>query len=156
MKSVKRDRQTPLAEVFNYIILVVGMLVIAVVLALLVRVQRGLLGIVLAAVAVGLLVYWIGELRKTVKKEFYAPSVVKWNPDILYEGDEIIVVGVVPGPENKVKAEFSNGILEVRGGQRFREFVRLGKNLRIEETKYVNRVLQVKLRKEPLPSLSEA
>ena len=141
MKPIKRDRETSLAEVFNYTILVGGMLVIAVVLALLVRVQRGLLGIVLAAVAVGLLVYWISELRKTVKKEFHVPTAVEWSPDILYEGDEIIVVGVVPGPERKVKAEFRDGILEVQGGQRFREFVRLGKHLRIQETKYVNRVL---------------
>jgi uncharacterized membrane protein YraQ (UPF0718 family) len=148
MKSIKRDRGMSLPEFFNYIILIVGMLVIAVVLALLVRIQRGLLGIILAVVAVGLLVYWISELRKTVKKEFSVPSAIKWSPDILHQGDEIIVVGAVPGPEKKVKVEFRNGILEVRGGQRFREFVTLGEHLNVEETKYVNGVLQVRLGKE--------
>lgn len=147
MKSIKRDRGISLGEFLNYIVLIVGMLVIAVVLMLLVRVQRGVLGIVLGAIAVGLLVYWISELRKTVKKEFSVPS-AKWSPDILHQGDEIIVVGVVPGPEKKVKVEFRNGILEVRGGQRFHEFVTLGEHLKVEETKYVNRVLQVRLGKE--------
>jgi hypothetical protein len=155
MKSIKRDRGMSLPEFFNYIILIVGMLVIAVVLALLVRVQRGLLGIVLGAIAVGLLVYWVSELRKTVKKEFSVPSAVKWSPDIFHRDDKVIVLGVVPGPEKKVKAQFRDGILEVRGGQGFHEFVSLGKHLRIEEAKYVNRVLQVRLRKESLPSLKE-
>ena len=148
MKSIKRDRGTSLGEFLNFIVLVVGMLVMTVVLVLLVRVQRGLLGIVLGAIAVGLLVYWISELRKTVKKEFSIPSAMKWSPDIFHRDDEIIVVGVVPGPEKKVKVEFRNGILEVRGGQRFHEFVTLGEHLKVEETKYVNRVLQVRLGKE--------
>ncbi|MDH5795288.1 MAG: hypothetical protein OEZ24_04190 [Candidatus Bathyarchaeota archaeon] len=155
IKSIKRDRGTSLAEFFNYVVLIVGMLVMTVVLALLVRVQRGLLGIVLAAAAVALLAYWINELRKTVKKELSVPSAMKWSPDILHQGNETIVVGTVPGPEEKVKAEFRNGILEVRGGQRFFEFVTLGKDLKIEETKYVNRVLQVRLRKESVPSVKE-
>lgn len=155
MKSIKRDHGPSLGEFLNYIVLVVGMLVIAVVLVLLVRVQRGLLGIVLGAIAVGLLVYWVSELRKIVKKELSVPSTMKWSPDILYQGDEIIVVGVVPGPQKKVNAEFRNGILEVRGGQRFHEFVTLGKHLKIEETKYVNHVLQVKLGKESVPSVKQ-
>jgi hypothetical protein len=154
MKSIKRDHGISLAEFLNYIILIVGMLVIAVVLMLLVRIQRGLLGIVLAAAAVGLLVYWISELRKTVKKEF--TSVVKWSPDILYEGDETIVVGVVPGPAHKVKAQFKNGVLEIQGGQRFRESLPLGKHLRMQETRYVNSVLQVRLAKDPIQNVSNS
>jgi hypothetical protein len=152
MKSNKRGSETSLAEFLNYIVLIAGILVIALVLALLVRVQRGLLGIAVAAVAVGLLVYWISEFRKTVKKELSVPSTVKWSPDILYQGDEVIVVGAVPGPDKKVNAEFRNGTLELRGEQKFHEFVTLGEHLIIEETKYVNRVLQVRLRKESVPS----
>jgi HSP20 family molecular chaperone IbpA len=152
MKSTKRGSETSLAEFLNHIVLIAGILAIAVVVALLIRVQRGLLGMALAAVAVGLLVYWISEFRKTVKKELSVPSVTKWSPDIFHQGDEIIVVGAVPGSDKKVNAEFRNGTLELRGEQRFHEFVNLGEHLKIEETKYVNRVLQVRLRKESVPS----
>jgi HSP20 family molecular chaperone IbpA len=152
MELTKRGNETSLAEFFNHIVLIAGILVIALVVALLVRIQRGLLGIAVAAVAVGLLVYWISEFRKTVRKELSVPSTVKWNPDILYQDDEVIVVGEVPGPDKKVNVEFRNGTLELRGEQKFHEFITLGEHLKIEETKYVNRVLQVRLRKEPVPS----
>ena len=158
MKSTKRGSETSLAEFFNYIVLIAGMLVIAVVLALLVRVQRGLLGILLGAIAVGLLVYWVSELRKTVKKEFsipVAPSTMKWSPDIFYHGDEIIVVGRVPGPEEKVKVKFRDGILEVRGGQNFHESVTLQGHFRVEEVNYLNCVLQVRLTKESISGVKE-
>ena len=144
----------PLAEFLNYVILIVGMLVIAVVLMLLVRIQKGLLGIVLAAAALVLLAYWIVELRKTVKREF--ATKVKWSPDILHINDEIIVVGVVPGPESKVNAEFRNGALVIQGGRRFHETILLGKHLRLQETKYINSVLQVRLAKDPVQNVSSS
>lgn len=158
MRPIRRESKTYLAELLNYVVLIVGILVIGVVLVLLIRVQRGLLGIVLAAIAVGLVVYWMNELRKTVKQEFpipATPSTTKWSPDIFYRGDEIIVVGRVPGPEEKVRVKFRNGTLEVRGGQNFHESVTLQEHLRVEEVNYTNCVLQVRLIKESISGLKE-
>ena len=151
----KRQAEIPIGDFLNYIVLVLGIVAMAVVLTLLIRVQRGLLGIVLAAIAVVLLAYWVSELMKLVKKEFSLPSAqIKWNPDLLDKGDEIIVVGTVPGPES-VNAEFRDGVLEIRGGQGFHEFVVLEKALRIKEVRYVNRVLQVTLAKKSALSVRE-
>jgi len=152
----KRQAEIPIGDFLNYVILVLGTVAIAIVLTLLIRVQRGLLGIVLGAIAVLLLAYWVSELRKIVKKEFSLPSAqIKWTPDLLDKGDEIVVVGMVPGPERQVNAEFRDGVLEIRGGQGFHEFVTLGQVLRIKEMKYVNGVLQVRLTKKSILSVSE-
>ncbi len=151
---VKRQAEMPIGEFLNYVILVLGIVAMAIVLTLLIRVQRGLLGIVLGAVAVVLLAYWISELRKIVKKEFPSAQ-IKWTPDLFDKGDEIIVVGMVPGPESRVRAEFRDGVLEIRGGQGFHEFVTLADALRIKEVKCVNRVLQVTLAKKSLLNVRE-
>lgn len=151
----KRQAEIPIGDFLNYIVLVLGIVAMAVVLTLLIRVQRGLLGIVLGAIAVVLLAYWIRELRKIVKKEFsLASAQIKWTPDLLDKDDEIVVVGIVPGPES-VNAEFRDGVLEIRGGQGFHEFVVLEKALRIKEVRYVNRVLQVTLAKKSVLSVRE-
>jgi len=158
MRPIRRESKTQLAELLNYVVLIVGILVIGVVLVLLIRVQRGLLGIVLAAIAVGLLVYWINEVRKTIKRELsipITPNTMKWSPDIVYHGDEIIVVGRVPGPEEKVEVKFKHGVLEVRGGQNFHEFVTLQEHFRVEEVNYLNCVLQVRLTKGSISAVKE-
>ncbi len=145
MRSNRRTSELSTADLLNYVVLALGLIVIGVVLVLLIRIQRGLLGIVLAALAVGFLAYWTSELRKAVKKEFSIPRAPKWVPEIFDQGDDIIVIGTVPGREENVKAEFRNGILEIQGDQGFHAFVALKKELRIEEIRYVNRVLQVRL-----------
>jgi len=153
---VKRQAQIPIGDFLNYVILVLGIVAMTVVLTLLIRVQRGLLGIVLGAIAVVLLAYWVRELRKIVKKEFSLPNAqTKWAPDLLDRGDEIVLVGIVPGPESRVNAEFRDGVLEIHGGQGFHEFVALRQALRIREIKYANRVLQVRLTKKSVLSVRE-
>jgi len=152
----RRQAAIPIGDFLNHIILILGLIAIAVVLTLLIRVQRGLLGIVLGAIAVALLAYWISELRKIVKKEFSLPTArTKWAPDLLDKEDEIVLVGMVPGPESCVKAEFRDGVLEIQGGQGFHESVTLRQALRIKEMKYANRVLQVRLTKKPILSVRE-
>ncbi|MEK0325432.1 MAG: hypothetical protein QQN63_06980, partial [Nitrosopumilus sp.] len=61
-------------------VLIIGVIVIGVILMLLVRVQRGLLGIILAALASGLLIYWLREVRNIVKKEFSSDGVSRSKP----------------------------------------------------------------------------
>ena len=146
----------PIGDLLNYVILLLGIVAMAIVLTLLVRIQRGLLGIVLGAGAVALLAYWVIELRKIVKKEFSLPTArTKWVPDLLNKGDEIVLVGMVPGPESSVKVEFRDGVLQIQGGQGFHESVILRQAMRIKEMKYANRVLHVRLTKKLIPSVEE-
>lgn len=152
----KRQAQISIGDFLNYIILVLGIVAMAVVLALLVRVQRGLLGIVLGAVAVVLLAYWVSELRKIVKKELSVPGAqIKWAPELFDKADEIVVIGIVPGPESEVEADFRDGVLEIRGGRGFHEFVTLRDAMRIKEIKYVNRVLQITMAKNSALNVRE-
>ncbi|MFQ6010952.1 MAG: Hsp20/alpha crystallin family protein [Nitrososphaerales archaeon] len=131
-------------------VMIIGVIVIGVILMLLVRVQRGLLGIVLAALASGLLIYWLREVRTIVKKEFSGPvtkSKTEWEYDLLEMKDEVTLVADVPGPQEEIKVQLEGEKLEIRGGNNFFKTVTLPKILDILNTNYLNGVLEVKLKR---------
>ncbi|MFH1328579.1 MAG: hypothetical protein ABIH76_07060 [Candidatus Bathyarchaeota archaeon] len=139
------------ADTASFAILAIGIIFITIVLTLIVRVQRGLLGIILAGLAVVLLVYWLREIRKTVNKEWLGaepPSKSQdWAYDIIDGKDDLTVVAEVPGPEDQVKVDLTGQTLEVKGGQNFKKTMKIPKNAGIIKVSYVNRVLNIKLRK---------
>ncbi|MCW4043057.1 MAG: Hsp20/alpha crystallin family protein, partial [Candidatus Bathyarchaeota archaeon] len=110
---------------------------------------RGLLGIVLGGLAVALVIYWILEIRKTMKTEFKVRGIEarEWAPDIIENKDEIVVVGKVPGPREKVKVLLEENFLEVKGGLGFRKIVKLPSKIVSFNTSYNNGVLEVRLKK---------
>lgn len=134
------------------VVLIIGVIVIGVILMLLVKVQRGLLGIVLAALASGLLIYWLREVRGIVKQEFSSTGVPRakpeWNYDLLEMKDEVTLVADVPGPKEEIKVQLEGEKLEIRGGNNFFKTVTLPKILNILNTNYLNGVLEVKLKRE--------
>ncbi|MCW4043756.1 MAG: hypothetical protein NWE90_08575, partial [Candidatus Bathyarchaeota archaeon] len=70
MSLYKKRSGREIGDAINIITIFIGLIVVGVILTLLVRFQRGLLGIVLGGLAVALVIYWILEIRKTMKTEF--------------------------------------------------------------------------------------
>jgi len=132
-------------------ITIIGLVVIGLILMVFVRIQRGLLGFILAGLAVALLTYWLKEIRKTIKKELLpsAPSnKPEWNYDLIENDDELTVVAEVPGPEDHIKVKLTGRTLEIKSRD-FQKMIRLPKDSRILTTSYLNGVLNIKLRKQP-------
>jgi hypothetical protein len=149
MSLYKKRRDPELTDTANILTILVGVVVIAIILALLVRLQRGLLGIILGSLAAILAIYWIMELRKTLKRELrIKPFETKgWSPDIMEDRNEILIVGKVPGPEDKIDIQLRENFLEVKGGLDFREVIKLPARAVSFNAAYNNGILEVRLRK---------
>jgi uncharacterized membrane protein YraQ (UPF0718 family) len=149
MSLYKKRRDPELTDTANILTILVGVVVIAIILALLVRLQRGLLGIILGSLAAILAIYWITELRKTLKRELrIKPFETKgWSPDIIEDRNEILIVGKVPGPEDKINIQLRENFLEVKGGLDFREVIKLPARAVSFNAAYNNGILEVRLRK---------
>lgn len=149
MSLYKKRRGREIGDAINIITIFVGLIVVGVILTLLVRFQRGLLGIVLGGLAVALVIYWVLEIRKTLKTEFKVREIEsgEWAPDIIENKDEIVIVGKVPGPREKIKVLLEENFLEVKGGLGFRKVVKLSSRIVSFNTSYTNGVLEVRLKK---------
>jgi uncharacterized membrane protein YraQ (UPF0718 family) len=149
MSLYKKRRGPQLADTTDIMTVLIGVVVIAVILALLVRLQRGLLGVVLGSLATALAAYWILEMRRTLKKEMrLRPFEARgWSPDIIEDPNEILVVGKVPGPIEKIRVLLREDLLEVKGGLEFSEVIRLPARAVSFNTAYNNGVLEVRLKK---------
>ena len=145
-----RLRKQAQDEVYSFAILVIGIIVIGFILLVMIRIQRGLLGFILAGAAILFLVYWLREIRRTIQREMMPPIASKqktWVYDIIDRQDGITVVAEVPGPEDKVKVELFERTLKIQGGQAFTRELNLPKDAEIVESHYVNGVLNIRLRK---------
>ncbi|MGQ9469070.1 MAG: hypothetical protein ACUVTD_04505 [Nitrososphaerales archaeon] len=154
---MKRKQRPNAWNDLSLAILLIGIVVISLILMLIVRVQRGLLGLVLAGLAVVLLVYWLREFRRAVKKELVPEIPLKkaeWTHELIEDKDEIIFLAEVPGPEDQIKVEITDSTLEVKSIN-FQKVVKLPHKVSIFSKSYVNGVLNVRLKKqENLPGES--
>lgn len=116
-------------------------LVIVAALSLLIRVQSGLLGLLLGALAVGLAVYWFMALRKSIRTTAWDDYLL----ELRQEGDVVDLTAQVPGPENKVKLELFGRKLILQGGMGFRRTVKLPFEAIVRELRYVNGILTARL-----------
>lgn len=146
-----RMRKPPNEELVSTVILVIGLIVIGFLLLLIIRVQRGLLGIVLASLAAFLLVYWLKEVRKTIREEWLTvtpPKQEEWAYDLLDRGSDLILVAEVPGPADQVKVKLEGRRLQIIGGRNFRKQVKLPQDVEKPEITYNYGVLEVRLEKK--------
>lgn len=131
-----------LPRIFTAILLVLLALMIV---SLVARFQRGLLGIALV-ISLGLLAfYWLRELRKAITARRY---VEKYPVEIIEKDGMILLTAQVPGPENEVTVELRGDKLLVRGGKGFRRVVKLPYRASIVNRSYLNGVLHLQLRRE--------
>jgi len=139
-------------ESTSFAILIVGIVAIGIILILLIRIQRGLLGIILAVVAAFLLAYWLREIRRTMNDEWIPTSKPKpsaWTYDLLRRDSGITFVAEVPGPVSEVTTRLTGNILEVMGGQNFYKSISLPSEMKETKMTYRNGVLEVKMKSKP-------
>ncbi|MCF8884244.1 MAG: hypothetical protein L4877_00415 [Aigarchaeota archaeon] len=124
--------------------LILFIMLLLLVISLVIRFQRGLLGLALV-IAVALLgLYWFKELKKAFTKQ---RAVEKYPVEILEQGDLILLTAQVPGPEEEVYVELRGKKLLLRGGGGFRRIVKLPYHTKIIMKSYLNGVLHLQLRK---------
>ncbi|MBI4257347.1 MAG: Hsp20/alpha crystallin family protein [Thaumarchaeota archaeon] len=145
---MRKTRTYSYQEMVSTAVTIGGIALIALLGFILVRVQRGLLGIILAVIAVVLIAYWLTEMRRTVKKELN-PIIPKksWQYEIMDGGSEMTFVAEVPGPSEKIKVNFVKDVLEIEGGSGFKQSVNIPVKVEVGNYSYLNGVLQVKMRK---------
>jgi len=111
-------------------------------LSMLLRVQRGLLGLILTAILVVLGFYWFKEIRKALEQ---GGKTREYPLEISEEDDMISLTAQVPGPESEVSFEVKGNKLLLRGGMGFRRVVRLPYRVRVLSSSYINGILHIKL-----------
>lgn len=123
---------------FAYLLLT---LVVVAALSFLLRLQAGLLGLVLGGLASGLAVYWFRALRQSIASNPWDDFLL----EIRHEGDVVDLTAQVPGPESKVKVELLGRKLVLIGGMGFKRTVKLPFEAILRELRYVNGILNAKL-----------
>ena len=144
---MKTRKKTDIEEMVNSILLVVGIVVLGTIVVVVTRFQRGLLAFVLSALAVGLLIFWLVELRRMFKSPDLKGHQRKWTYDIIAADDEITFVAEVPGPDDTVMVELNNGKLRVKSTRDFAKEVELREQVELISSTCVNGILNVRLRK---------
>jgi len=153
MRSQPRPKDRTIDST-SFAILIIGIVIIGIILMLIIRVQRGLLGVILGGVAAFLLVYWLIEIRRTMRDEWSPISKPKpsaWTYDLLKQGSKITFVAEVPGPESEVRTRLTGNILEVMGGQNFYKQIRLPSEAEEAKTTYHNGVIEVRMKSKQSP-----
>ncbi len=143
---MKSREKTDIEEMVNSILLVVGIVVLGTIVVVVTRFQRGLLAFVLSALAVGLLIFWLVELRRMFKSPDLGQQ-RKWTYDIIAANDEITFVAEVPGPDDTVMVELNGGKLRVKSAKDFAKEVELREQVELISSTCVNGILNVRLRK---------
>lgn len=138
----------------EFIIPILALLFLGVMYVLVIRMKQGYVGFILLAIASGLMIYWVRELKKMARPEETRamPKEVEqksWVYDLIKGKDEVVFVAEVPGPEDQVTVRLISGILHIRGGQNFARDVQLDvtEDMGIAEFRYRNGVLTLKIRR---------
>ena len=111
------------------------------------------MGFIFLAIASGLMIYWVREVRimarseeKRLSKEIEQKD---WVYDLIKNNDEMVFVAEVPGPEDQINIRLTEGLLRIKGGQNFSKDVplELTQEMGISDYKYRNGVLTIKIQK---------
>jgi HSP20 family protein len=140
-----------LGDLFQLVLLVVGAVVMMALLTLVVRGQRGLLGVLLAILAFGLLAYWVNEIRAALRGGAdRMPKGIgeQWIYDLVRRGEGFLFIAEVPGPEEEVSISVIGRTVEVFGGGGFHRVVKLPKRMRLSGFSYLNGVLKASLEED--------
>lgn len=119
---------------------------------LMLRINQSAAGFILLAIASGIMLYWVRELKRMAGSE--EPRSMpreadqkEWGYDLIKNNGEMVFIAEVPGPEDQIDIRLASGILHIKGGQNFVRDVRLelSKAMGISDYKYRNGVLTIKI-----------
>ncbi len=119
-------------------------LVILLALSLLLRLERGLLGLILTGVLIVLGFYWFREIKKAMKSEHIHRDYLL---EVSEHGDWISLTAQVPGPEDAVSFEVLGKKLLLKGGKGFKKVIKLPYKVEILNSSYINGILHLELAK---------
>jgi HSP20 family protein len=119
--------------------------------------SQGSIGFLFLAVASGLMIYWVREIKLMARSEEQmmmlrgeAEQQKDWVYDLIKDNnDEMVFVAEVPGPEDQINVRLTNGLLRIKGGQNFARDVplELSQEMGISDYKYRNGVLTIRIQK---------
>lgn len=143
---MKRKQKSP--EIPLNILAIISVAAAVLLLIVIFKFKGGILGMVLGAIVVAVLIYWLREMNKIVGEErAYPTSEAEWFYDLIDKGESIVLTANVPGPPEDVKVELHEGLLEIRGGGGFTQRVEVPKEAKIKDKSYINGVLHVSLQR---------
>ena len=132
-------------EASKLILGVLAILLLLILFSLMLRLGRGILGLILIGIIVLLGLYWFKEVRKALKT--YRPK-IEYPLELVEDGDLLILTAQVPGPEEEVSVKILGRKLLIRGGRGFKKTVKLPYPVRILKRSYVNGILHLQFIKE--------
>jgi len=137
----------------EFFIPLLGLLFLGIMYVLIARINQGYSGFILLSGAAVVLLYWVRELKRSVKEE--DPSVIgreidtkDWVYDLITNKDEMVFVAEVPGPEEQIDVTLTGGSLHVKSGQNFDKTIPLDRaeEMNISDFRYRNGILTLKIR----------
>ena len=143
MGAVRGESQVE--EVSKLILGVLATLLLLILFSLMLRLGRGVLGLILIGVIVLLGVYWFKEVKKALKT--YRPR-IEYPLELVEDGDLLTLTAQVPGPEEEVSIKISGRKLLIRGGRGFKRIVKLPYPVKVLKRSYVNGILHLELIRE--------
>lgn len=140
----------------DFIVPLLALLFIGIMFVMLAR-SQGSIGFLFLAVASGLMIYWVREIKLMARSEEQmmmmrgeAEQQKDWVYDLIKDNnDEMVFVAEVPGPEDQINVRLTNGLLRIKGGQNFARDVplELSQEMGISDYKYRNGVLTIRIQK---------
>lgn len=140
----------------DFIVPLLALLFIGIMFVMLAR-SQGSIGFLFLAVASGLMIYWVREIKLMARSEEQmmmlrgeAEQQKDWVYDLIKDNnDEVVFVAEVPGPEDQINVRLTNGLLRIKSGQNFARDVplELSQEMGISDYKYRNGVLTIRIQK---------
>ena len=132
-------------EASKLILGILATLLLLILFSLMLRLGRGILGLILIGIIVLLGLYWFKEVRKALKT--YRPK-IEYPLELVENGDLLILTAQVPGPEEEVSVKILGRKLLIRGGRGFKKTVKLPYPVKILKRSYINGILHLQFIKE--------
>lgn len=139
MKVAKEQRSSEV----KYLVTVLLIVVMVSLLILTIRIQRGVLGIMLMVLAALIFFYWFKEVRKLLRKSERKEFIY----EVIEEDGSVTVIAQVPGPEWSVKALSLGRKIIIEGGGGFKKTLILRSKVKLVTSIYKNGILTIKLEK---------
>ena len=138
----------------DFFIPLLSLLFLGVMYILITRINQGYSGFLLVSAASVLMIYWVRELKRTVKDEDSKPlpgdvDTKDWVYDLIKNKNEMVFVAEVPGPEEQIDIRLTIGTLHIKSGQNFTKTIPLDltEEMNISDFKYRNGILTIKINK---------
>lgn len=139
-------RESTLGFIIVIILGTLGIILLGMYLRLIMR-GGGIVGVFLALLAGGILVYWMKEVTSQFKGNEKSSSTEKWDIDVIEDKRDITIVTKIPSPCEKVAIFLKGRVLHVTDEGNLKLDIPLKRDVKLLGSTYKNKVLQVKLEK---------